>query len=472
MSIKHALIVDDSKSARLVLKRMLNDLDLDVDTVESARDAMDYLEEHTPDIIFMDHMMPGMDGFEAVKQIKNNAETAIIPIMMYTSRGGDVYLSQARELGAVGVIPKTISPVGLKESLFKLGLVKDRRVRSTLKVEDKVVAGKEGDKPQSEDEKQQVEQSLIRKQAEHEAYIDDLRKLMDDQTIELHKSMWLGIESVSHEIFNRLKTELDEQFKKIQPADQSIGEQEISETESVTDRTIGWPMVIVATVLVASLILNITLLSNTHKHENESMAIEVEQIDVVDEEQAATEIYKHDQKAIEDFIKWAQGREIEYPFDELALNENRLPSIEELIKKAVEANYTGSIILQTHVGKFCLSRDVEDNYKLAEDSLSITQCEYIGNHIQPYDVPSAHQSLAFANYLSDLDSLKTKGIDIDVTNKSRAFELSKYPRQGPQTTAEEWNLAAKLNNRIIVILQPDTVASQVETDDDFFEQLP
>ncbi|MFV2005048.1 MAG: response regulator, partial [Gammaproteobacteria bacterium] len=183
MVIKHALIVDDSKSARLVLKRMLNDLNLEVDTVESATDAMDYLKDHIPDVIFMDHMMPGMDGFEAVKHIKNNVDTAVIPIMMYTSRGGDVYLSQARALGAVGVIPKTISPVGLKESLFKLGLVKDRRVTSTLQVEDKkIVESKVEDQPLTEAEKQQVEQSLIKKQAAHEAYIDDLRKLMDDQT--------------------------------------------------------------------------------------------------------------------------------------------------------------------------------------------------------------------------------------------------------------------------------------------------
>jgi len=471
MVIKHALIVDDSKSARLVLKRMLNDLNLEVDTVESATDAMDYLKDHIPDVIFMDHMMPGMDGFEAVKHIKNNVDTAVIPIMMYTSRGGDVYLSQARALGAVGVIPKTISPVGLKESLFKLGLVKDRRVTSTLQVEDKkIVESKVEDQPLTEAEKQQVEQSLIKKQAAHEAYIDDLRKLMDDQTIELHKSMWLGIESVSHEIFNRLKSELDEQFKKIQTGDQPVGQEEVSEIERVGERSIGWPMVIVGTVLVASIILNITLLSNTHKHENELVAIEEESTDVVDEEQTVVESSKQNQQATEGFIKWAQGREIEYPHDELALNENRLLSIEDLIKKAVEANYTGSINLQTHVGIFCLSRDLEGNYKLAEDSLSVTQCEYIGNHMQPYDDPSTHQSLSFANYLSTLSSLSAKGIEIDVTNISRAFELSKYPKQSSQTTAEEWNLAAKLNNRITVKLNPATVESRVETENTYFEQ--
>jgi CheY-like chemotaxis protein len=45
---------------------------------------------------FMDHLMPGMDGFEAVSAIKNNPHTATIPIMMYTSQEGELYVGQAR----------------------------------------------------------------------------------------------------------------------------------------------------------------------------------------------------------------------------------------------------------------------------------------------------------------------------------------------------------------------------------------
>ena len=65
---------------------------------------------HRPDVIFMDHMMPGMDGFQAVQAIKNNPRTATIPIMMYTSQEGELYVGQARALGAVGVLPKQVKP--------------------------------------------------------------------------------------------------------------------------------------------------------------------------------------------------------------------------------------------------------------------------------------------------------------------------------------------------------------------------
>jgi len=59
---------------------------------------------------FMDHLMPGMDGLQAVKAIKGNPQTAMIPIMMYTSQEGELYVGQARALGAMGVLPKQVRP--------------------------------------------------------------------------------------------------------------------------------------------------------------------------------------------------------------------------------------------------------------------------------------------------------------------------------------------------------------------------
>ena len=126
---KTALIVDDSKSARVVLKRMLEAHELDVDTAESAESALDYLNAHRPDVIFMDHLMPGMDGFEAVTAIKNNPDTATIPIMMYTSQKGELYVGQARALGAVGVLPKQVEPVEVSKVLESLRVIGDEADR-------------------------------------------------------------------------------------------------------------------------------------------------------------------------------------------------------------------------------------------------------------------------------------------------------------------------------------------------------
>jgi CheY-like chemotaxis protein len=127
MSAKRALVVDDSKSARMFLSRILERHEIAVDAAESAEQAIEYLARHKPDVIFMDHMMPGMDGFQAVQTIKNNPRTSSIPILMYTSQEGDLYLGQARALGAEGVLPKQIKQADVTRMLYQLRLVSDRR---------------------------------------------------------------------------------------------------------------------------------------------------------------------------------------------------------------------------------------------------------------------------------------------------------------------------------------------------------
>ena len=124
---KRALIVDDSKSARAFLSRMLEKHGIEVDTAETAEQAIVYLARTRPDVIFMDHLMPGMDGFQAVQSIKNNPRTATIPIMMFTSQEGELYLGQARALGALGVLPKQVKPAEVSTVLHQLRLVPDRR---------------------------------------------------------------------------------------------------------------------------------------------------------------------------------------------------------------------------------------------------------------------------------------------------------------------------------------------------------
>src|SRR6202034_2869393 len=127
MARKRALVVDDSKSARVILSRMLEKYDIEVDMAKAAEQAIEYLKHNRPDAIFMDHLMPGMDGLQAVQAIKGNPQTAMIPIMMYTSQEGELYVGQARALGAMGVLPKQVRPVDVSKVLYELHLLPDRR---------------------------------------------------------------------------------------------------------------------------------------------------------------------------------------------------------------------------------------------------------------------------------------------------------------------------------------------------------
>jgi len=106
---KTALIIDDSPTSQAVLKRLLKDIDFQVDTQKSGEEALLFLQSNTPDVIFLDHIMPGLDGFQVLRQLKSNPATNDIPVVMYTSQNALKYAGEARALGAVGVLPKQVS---------------------------------------------------------------------------------------------------------------------------------------------------------------------------------------------------------------------------------------------------------------------------------------------------------------------------------------------------------------------------
>ena len=106
MSNKRALVVDDSKVGRLTMKKKLEAIGVVVDMMESAPEALDYLTQHRPDIIFMDHMMPEMDGFEATRRIKSAPDTREIPVFIISGSDDEDFVREARSHGAVNAITK------------------------------------------------------------------------------------------------------------------------------------------------------------------------------------------------------------------------------------------------------------------------------------------------------------------------------------------------------------------------------
>ena len=102
------LIVDDSRLARITLQRLLEKQNFQVISAGSAREAFDLLREQAlPDIIFMDHLMPEMDGFEAMQRIKADPELQHIPVVMCTGKeGNDDYDAQAKARGATATLSK------------------------------------------------------------------------------------------------------------------------------------------------------------------------------------------------------------------------------------------------------------------------------------------------------------------------------------------------------------------------------
>jgi CheY-like chemotaxis protein len=106
MDTNTVLVVDDSKSARFAMRKFLEGFGFQVATAESAEDAYSYLSNKLPDVMFIDHVMPGTDGFAAIKEIKRNERTAGLPIILCSSTEGEDFRREARACGAVDVLQK------------------------------------------------------------------------------------------------------------------------------------------------------------------------------------------------------------------------------------------------------------------------------------------------------------------------------------------------------------------------------
>ncbi|MCU7795499.1 MAG: response regulator, partial [Candidatus Thiodiazotropha sp. (ex Myrtea spinifera)] len=105
--MKQAFLVDDSKSARIVLSRLLKKSGFDeVEMAVSGEEALEQLKAITPDAIFVDFLMDGMDGLETINEIKKDPRFVTTPVVMCTANEGDEYVRAAVDHGALGILSK------------------------------------------------------------------------------------------------------------------------------------------------------------------------------------------------------------------------------------------------------------------------------------------------------------------------------------------------------------------------------
>ena len=106
-NILHILVVDDDDRIRDLLKDYLKDNDFIVSTAENGENAKIKLKHFKYDLIVLDVMMPGLNGYEITKQIKSKIN---IPIILLTAKGEVENRIKGLELGADDYIGKPFEP--------------------------------------------------------------------------------------------------------------------------------------------------------------------------------------------------------------------------------------------------------------------------------------------------------------------------------------------------------------------------
>jgi len=100
------LVVDDSPTEIHVFKTMLEKNGFEVATAQSGEEGIERAKQVKPDLILMDVVMPGLNGFQATRQLGNDAETANIPIIIVTTKDQETDKVWAMRQGAKDYIVK------------------------------------------------------------------------------------------------------------------------------------------------------------------------------------------------------------------------------------------------------------------------------------------------------------------------------------------------------------------------------
>ncbi|HUS23687.1 MAG TPA: response regulator [Candidatus Binatia bacterium] len=120
-----AIVVDDSKSARFALRKILEGAGYEVQAFEMPDAAIAALAAQRPDVMFLDHLMPGVEGFDVLRQIKSDPRTVTLPVVMCSSHEGEDFTLQARSRGAADVLHKPPNPEQLRAVLARIEQVAD-----------------------------------------------------------------------------------------------------------------------------------------------------------------------------------------------------------------------------------------------------------------------------------------------------------------------------------------------------------
>lgn len=120
MSPLKILVVDDSQLARYKLKSELQKQGATVELENSAKAALERIREQPPDVVFMDNIMEGMNGIEALEILKSDSRTAHIPVVMCSGNDDAEFAAQAQRKGAFGILSKSSAEERLPSLLKEL----------------------------------------------------------------------------------------------------------------------------------------------------------------------------------------------------------------------------------------------------------------------------------------------------------------------------------------------------------------
>lgn len=434
-----ALVVDDSRMARHMLSKMLKEQGIDVDTVESGEEALGYLCNKKPAMIFMDHTMPGMDGFQTLRAIKNDPHTAAIPIIMYTSKEGEVYESQARALGAVGVIPKTLKPLQLAKVLEKQNLLPSQTSATTVSV------------------------TPIGRSAANDVVIVETDNLEEPLPPTRHEPQAADVRSeTKHSELQELESRLQALTEQLQHLNRRPEEHRTANRRSHLP---FFGLVLCIGMIVILLIYNnqVSRQLNEMRLENATLKQSLQEQNALSKdiqsqlESRLTDISSQSEatnRRLYDSLEWALNQDSRFAFGEKPFNDKLADTLAQLADNLNSVGFQGEIQVRSHLGRFCTQTSDTGETVLPEAGQPMSSCEVSVFDPAIIEATGNEQTAGFAAFLNTFDTEFGDHIRIILSTAGDRRPVARYPQPDPDLDAARWNAIAARNQRIEISINP------------------
>ena len=116
----YTLIVDDSATERSIITGCLEQVGINVSVAVTGEEALEKIEQNSPDLIVLDVVLPGRSGFEICRQLKGSDDTNKIPIILCSTKGTEMDKFWGMKQGADAYIPKPIDQEELVRKVKEL----------------------------------------------------------------------------------------------------------------------------------------------------------------------------------------------------------------------------------------------------------------------------------------------------------------------------------------------------------------
>lgn len=430
MTTKKALIVDDSKLAQFLLKKMLSQHELEVDTIDSAEEALGYLSHKKPDVIFMDHTMPGMNGLQALKVIKDNPNTATIPIMMYTSQDDGMYMSQARALGAVDILPKQLKPVELAQVLKKLHLIDDLGVdeTTTLRQEIPQFAANET----SSDTLEAEELSNLLRDAESALEKETLKQFVQQELDKQDQRFTLILQQINQSLQTLTNKDNNPEAESSLPAKHS---------------SVLWlVLLMLVTIVFGLLYYDLRQSISSIQQSFYAGSNEVNSLKPIKPEIITQPLVNNDNQhsvlllALENSVN-SSG---DIPMEEPLFGERSLQKLVNLIAPLNVTKFSGNLHVIAHTGNFCLQSNANGEFSIPEAATPISECQII----EPITTIEQMTTPEFRSFIADINNDESANFYISLVSRDGSEPLTSYPDIGNVMNAGTWNAIAQQNRRV------------------------